>query len=572
MRSWLSNGTLRHPLSVPVLLVAVIIAVYYPALLSGINPIDDPGIFATFSASPSLSSIMLPGSGYYFRPIIELTFYLDNRLWGMAPSAMHLENILLHCVNSLLVYFMARKILVEQDNKTLLIPLMAALLFALHPANVEAVAWIAGRTDPLLALFVLSSCYFWMKWLDKPRWHNMAASLLLFGAALLTKESALAYGAVAILLAISWPGSATGRQRFNSVVIMIVPCLILVILALLFRGGASGLSRFISGSDFQLLHGTREALIAFGFYVRKVIVPFPLTFAITAVHPMYGTLVAVLLPAMWWVYRRNRLSGVLFLSAALLIFPAILVAVKQIAWTPFAERYLYLTTAFLVLGLVGIFEDWQRKCPVVLKSAFVIVICGFALGSFQRTLLWNDLQAFFEDAVAKSPEFGSIYYSLGGVLMQKYQIDRAAEAFATADRLNLRISMRYPIKSGIMGTMIAKGDYLEARTYFFRIFKKKEDAPTDFLELLYQADSNRLAHSVKENNLLLARDLLVTLELLYMRNSDPFWLYRSGQILLIIGNPVGAVDFFRRSYSAAPSDAYYLTATQKYLKKLECTK
>lgn len=107
---------------------------------------------------------------------------------------MHLENILLHCANSLLVFLLARKILVSQDNKTLVIPLFAALLFALHPVNVEAVAWIAGRTDPLLALFVLSSCYFLLRWLDKPRWQDMTATLLMFGAALLTKETALAFG------------------------------------------------------------------------------------------------------------------------------------------------------------------------------------------------------------------------------------------------------------------------------------------------------------------------------------------------------------------------------------------
>lgn len=52
MKSWLSNGWLHNPLAAPVLLVAVIFAVYYPAMLSGIHPVDDPGIFALYSASP----------------------------------------------------------------------------------------------------------------------------------------------------------------------------------------------------------------------------------------------------------------------------------------------------------------------------------------------------------------------------------------------------------------------------------------------------------------------------------------------------------------------------------------
>ena len=151
MKSWPNNSWLHYPLSIPVLLIAVVLAVYYPALHGGIHPVDDSGIFALYSASPPLSTILLPGNGYYYRPIIELSYYLDSLLWGMEPATMHLENILLHCANSLLVFLLARKILVKQNNETLAIPLLVALLFALHPVNVEAVTWIAGRTDPLLA-------------------------------------------------------------------------------------------------------------------------------------------------------------------------------------------------------------------------------------------------------------------------------------------------------------------------------------------------------------------------------------------------------------------------------------
>lgn len=490
----------------------------------------------------------------------------------METRTMHLENILLHCANSLLVYLLARRILVRRDNEALLIPLLAALLFALHPVNVEAVAWIAGRTDPLLALFVLSASYFWLNWFEKPRWQDLTTALLMFVAALLTKETTLAFGAVVLLLVLTWPGAATGRQRFKAVVIMIAPVLLLVILALVFRSGTSGLGRFISGADLHVSLGIWEALIALGFYARKLIVPFPLNFAISSVHPMYGLLGVMLFPTLWLVYRRYRLSGVLFISAALLISPAILVAVKQITWTPFAERYLYLSTAFLALGLVGIVEAWNRRYPVALLTFIVLLLCGLGLGSFQRNLLWKDKMLFFQDAVAKSPEFGSVYFSLGGELINKGEFDRAAEALATADRLNQRVSMRYPIKSNIMGILLAKGEYLEARIYFFQIFKKKQDAPVDFLELLYKADGKRLEILGKKEKYLLADDLLETLDLLNQKKPDPFWLYRSGQISLKIGDDDRAADFFRRSYSAAPVDAHYRPAAQAYLRNLERSK
>lgn len=571
MRSWPSNNLLRHPWFAPVLLVAIILAVYYPAVSNGIHPVDDPGIFAFYSSSPSISSILLPGNGYYYRPFIALSFYLDNLLWGMEPGTMHLENILLHCANSLLVYSLGRRI--SSDDEIPFIPLFAALLFALHPVNVEAVAWIAGRTDPLLALFVLSSSYFWLRWLDKPLWRNIVAALLLFGAALLTKETALAFGAVVVLLLLIWPGTATKRQRLMVVVIMVASGALPVIFALMFMGGASGLNRFLSsGTDLLVSQGVWQAATAFGFYVSKLMDPFPLNFAIYDVHPMFALLGIAFFPFLWWLFRRYQLSSVLFTSAALLILPAILIAVKQVAWTPFAERYLYLSTAFLALGMIGICEVCQKKHRIILVAFFVILLCGSALSSFQRNLLWKDSLSFFQDTVTKSPKFGSVYYSLGGLLMQKGKIDQAEEAFAAADRLNQRVSMRYPIKLSVMGIMLAKGRYLEVRTYFFQLFKSKRDAPADFLELLYKADSKRLGLVGEKGNLLQIHDLLETLELLYVKSSDPFWLYRSGQMSQAIGNNARAADFFHKAYSAAPVDAHYRPAAQKLFQKLESSK
>jgi protein O-mannosyl-transferase len=567
LRSWRSKSLLQHPLSPPVLLVAVIFAVYYPALLSGIHPIDDPGIFALYSSSPHLSAILLPGHSYYYRPIVELSFYLDNLLWGMEPGVMHLENILLHCANALLVYLLALRVF--SVDETPIVPLLAALVFALHPVNVEAVTWIAGRTDPLLALFILSASYFWLRWLDKIRWQDMTATLLLFGVALLTKETALAFGAVAPLLALTKPGGATTRQRLMALSMVAAPGMLLIVFVLLFRSGSSGLSRFISGTELHVAQAVWQALIAFGFYVKKLIFPFPLNFAVNSVHPLYGLLGCALFPALWLVFRRYRSPGIFFISASFFILPAILVAVKQVAWTPFAERYLYMPTVFFALGLIGIAKTWHRKYPGKLMLFLVLLLCGSAIGIYQRNLLWKDPQSFFQDAVAKSPEFGSVHFYLGGILLQKGEIDHAEEAFSTADRLNKSVSMRYLINLSLMGTKLAKGDLLGTRTYFFQLYKKKQDAPADFLELLYKADGKSFEFLDRESKVIFACDLLETLGILNQKKPDPFWLYRSGQIALVTGKTVEAADFFNRAYNAAPQDAYYKSAAKTYYLRLK---
>lgn len=572
MRSWPSDNRLGHPLAVPVLLVAVILAVYYPSFSSGTNSVDDPGIFAFFANPPSLCSILLPGTSYYFRPIIELSYYLDSRLWGLEPAVMHLENILLHMANAVLVFFLARRIAGSYPKASPLVPLLASLLFALNPLNVEAVAWIAGRTDPLAALFVLAACSFLLRWLDAARWQDAIVCICFFAAAVLTKETSSALAAAAVLFVLAWPGRATRQQRAYAVSAMVLSGILLLVLVSMYLRGMSSLGRFIGGSDRQVFRLIVDGLTAFGFYVKKLFVPLPLNFAITEVHPAYSFLGGGTILALCWMLRRHRLAGLFFTSASLLMLPAILIASRQVTWTPYAERYLYLSSAFFSLGVCAAVMELRKKLQTVCVVVLIILLCGAALSSMQRTLLWKDKLAFYQDAVAKSPGFGSVYNELGGLLLQHGEVDKAADAFATADRLNKRPSMKMLIKANLMGSMIARGRPAEARGYFFELFKDKSEASADFLELLYLADSQRLTAISESERAVLAGDVLETLDLLNRKKPDPFWLYQSGKMLLIMGDKSRAADFFRHSYTAAPVDAHYRSAAKTYYLRLEAGK
>ena len=569
MRLWSINKNLLHTLRIPVLLVAVILAVYYPAMLSGIHPIDDPGIITFYSNSPSLSLVLLPGTGYYYRPLIELSFWIDNFLWGMEPVVMHMENILLHCANSFLVYLLARKVSEGNSDTFPLIPLIASLLFALHPVNVEAVAWIAGRTDPLLTLFVLSVCWFLLRWLADLQWQDMTAALVFFIVALLTKETALAFCGVIFLLVLAWPGAATFKQRTTAVCILMTPGLLLGMFALFFWNGTSGLNRFTTGSDLNCGQGGWNALIATGFYTKKLIFPIPLNFAITEVPPIYSMVGIVLVPTLYWAFRSNRRVGVLLISALLLTMPAVIVAVKQIAWTPFAERYLYLPAAFCAIGLSVFIQSYWKQFRLYIIFLMLIVLTGFVVISVQRAMLWGNKYDFIQDAVAKSPDFGSLYNELGGLFLLRGEADKAAESFATADRLNKRPSMRLLIKANMMRVQYIKGNYTSVRESFYQIFNEKKEASADFLELLYKADYKRLNTLSGDDKTFLAEDLLETLALLNQKRYDPFWLYISGKLSLVVGDKVRASDFFRNSYIAAPADAHYRKAAAIHFQKLE---
>ncbi len=149
------------------LLLVVVFGVYYPSLFIPFNSVDDTRMVNNLLNADGISvwqPFHFGGSGNYYRPLLASTFIIDKYVWGLNESFMHLENILLHAMNVVLVFLIARRIALA-EKLTLIEPLAfcAALLFALHPINTEAVNWISGRTDLLAGLFVLCSLLFLLR-------------------------------------------------------------------------------------------------------------------------------------------------------------------------------------------------------------------------------------------------------------------------------------------------------------------------------------------------------------------------------------------------------------------------
>lgn len=129
------------------LTVTTVLAVYFQSISHPFSRFDDPFIVEYYGINSTLSflDVITPGSGFYYRPLVTLSYWLDFQLWGLDPAFMHLENIVVHLVNVLLVYLIASRLPLSIEIKSL--PCLCALLFGLHPINSESVNWIAGRTD-----------------------------------------------------------------------------------------------------------------------------------------------------------------------------------------------------------------------------------------------------------------------------------------------------------------------------------------------------------------------------------------------------------------------------------------
>ena len=186
---------------VPLLLPFVAVLVFANGLSAQLLRFWDDNRYVT--ENPYLRSLDFPNlwamfTRFYFAnyaPVVLLSFALDYRVWGLQPFGYHLTSLLLHGLNVALAYAVARRLLGSRTGA-----LVAALVFAVHPLQVEAVVWVAGRKTLLCGSFALLAllCYMRSSKLDgSPKGRQLlVASWLLLGLALLCKASVVGMPAV----------------------------------------------------------------------------------------------------------------------------------------------------------------------------------------------------------------------------------------------------------------------------------------------------------------------------------------------------------------------------------------
>ena len=122
------------------------------------------------------------------RSVMGLAFWSDGKLWPVEPAGYHFTNLLFHAACSILVFLLARALVGSG-----FVPLLAGLLFSLHPAHSEAVSWISGRADPMCACFSLASLLAFVQYRVRGRRLLYAWSLAAFVLALFSKEIAMTF-------------------------------------------------------------------------------------------------------------------------------------------------------------------------------------------------------------------------------------------------------------------------------------------------------------------------------------------------------------------------------------------
>ncbi len=553
-----------------------IIAVYFQSISHPFSHFDDPFIVEYYGTNSALSflDVITPGGGFYYRPLITLSYWLDFRLWGLDPTFMHLENIIVHLANVLLVFLIASRLPVSSKIRSL--PYLGALIFGLHPINSEPVNWVAGRTDVFAGMFVLLAIYCLIWSLEEQLTY---LAVLAYGVALvgiLTKETAIMIIPAALLVTICWPVVSqnvaqhkTWRLRFILVSIVTSSCFVSLLFLLVYvkRRGDNALSLIIEGGNDVIM----RSFEAFGFYVKKTFMPLPLNIAIVEVNPLYVIVGITFLLVLIVTFRSMGIPGILLATAVLFTLPALIVATISIAWTPYGERYLYIPSAFAVLGSLELFHRLLTRLNAVnwFVPVVSIIIVIASIVTIQRGMLWGNNLAMVEDVVAKSPQFGVARNEYGILLKQAGRYDEAERQFRIAAEQNNQANVDRMIRLNLIGMKILGKPQDEVRRILMSEIGNKADGDEELLKIINRIEENMLVKAVSsESRKKIVTDIIETNEKLYQKTHEPHYLYRSGQLALSIGNTQNAAVFFRKAWENAQPDAYYREPARKLAEKL----
>lgn len=452
-----------------------------------------------------LSEILFPPrelteiQGAYYRPVVMASFVLDEKLSGLfwPPEereagrrvVFHASCVLFHALATALVFLLTWSLLgPRRDPSDIAAAGAAGLLFAVHPIHVEAVAWMAGRSDLLAGLFFLLALWTYEGFLRRERrwlwWLSATFGLL----AMLSKEMG-----VAVLLAIPaldffWGEARTaGLTRWKRIFPFALAALVYFGLRSVAIQGVSGLAW---PAIPELVLGVFRAL---GWYFRKAVWPPPQSAFVEQVPGGSSALLGAAVPAvaaglvvLAWKrrsWRPEALGALLFLFPLL---PALPTAVLPIAVTPLAERYLYLPTAGLCLILASLLQraalagpwsdrEWRRPAAVMLAAGVLAVPA--AVTSLQRAAVWRENVSFWQAAAAQAPRSAIVQQHYGNALAAAGRVNEAVDVFREALPLLPDARSRASLTNNIGSALLDLNRPAEAIGYFRQAVLAAPDYP-----------------------------------------------------------------------------------------------
>ncbi|MFL6195909.1 MAG: tetratricopeptide repeat protein [Thermoanaerobaculia bacterium] len=411
------------------------------------------------------------GPSNYYRPAFGIVYSLVARTFGIAAAAFHTVSVALHVILSLLTAYAARR-LVPKGRKDAA-GLAAGLLFAVHPAHAEAVAWVGGQADLLAALFALAALLAYLAgkdggWRRQAAWVGPFAYLL----ACLSKETGVALILVLGALEVAeWRregslGAALGRSAAR-----LAPYGLVLAAYVALRVHALG---GFAPRDYHVTASLGGALFyagaLFARYLGFLVVPFPTRVLAGVPIPSPGSPIAIagllagvlIVAGLGWAAWNGRARREIVLPVAwIMAFLVPVLAADSIGGSNFAERYLYIPS----IGFAWLAGALWSRAPVRrgLAAAGLVLIAAAGAAAWARSGIYRSDLTLFRAALRTSPGSEIARNNLGMALYNRGHLEEAEREYREA----LRLSPKAVPPLANLGILLEKkGDVAGAKAAF----------------------------------------------------------------------------------------------------------
>lgn len=479
-------GPLRsRPWLFVVLAIVLGVAAYWPAT-SGGYVLDDYDLLEPGGPMRVRSFRALIGPE---RPLVKMSYLANARLGGFDASGFHLVNILIHCLNGLILWrllvalFAVGKIPDRVAAIRELFIYGVPLLFLLSPIQTESVAYVSSRTELMAAVFFLLGLWGFVVYRERRPWTAAVIVLACLALSVLSKQDKLVLPGVVlamdylILSGCDWRGLRKSWPLYGTLAAGVLAGAVLVIRPIL----------FVQSAGFRLDWQT-YLFTQFRMYFRylgQLVWPFHLN-----LDPDIAPSHSLLEQGSWLALALLAVIAVALLrwhrKAPVIAFGALLFFIVLAPTTSFfplldfaAERRLYLPSIGFFVAMLAALSYLRVSQRSLLRVGLAAILAVYAVGTFQRSRVWADDLTLWQDTVAKSPGKSRPWGWLGRVYDGRGQQQQAEEAWAQAERVVREGSLEHATLLGNLGLAAARREnYQQAVDYYDRSLEMRPYRPT----------------------------------------------------------------------------------------------
>lgn len=382
-------------------------------------------------------------SGTFYRPILRMTFMLDAQLGKNAVIFIsHLTNLLLHILAACFLFVLLNKFRLKKE-----IALLATLVFGIHPLTAQTVAFIAGRNDSLLAIFIFPSLWFLLDFTQTYRKKALFWHLFFLAIALLTKETAAIIPILGAVYAVIFLDKKTIWDNYKQYAYLLIGWGGLLASWLLIRKVV--LNNLVGNADYNIPLSIFKNLPALIPALGKIFFPFDLSvFPVLQDMTMVYGIATLILLASWLIFSREKNYRLIIFGVVWFFLFILLTLIKPQDTTPdFSENRIYLPMLgfiFIFLGMGRIkWINFLNKKNVLILVLLLIIIIIFSSITLYRNKYYKNKLNFWRNAVDTSPSFAFNHNNLGAMYYLDDNFDEAEREFKKALDLNFQEKMAH---------------------------------------------------------------------------------------------------------------------------------